>query len=106
MVCGAFCLAVILAALALVLTVRDAVERSLDDRLRSAAATAAAQISGGQVKAVSSTVSTQLVDLASGQVEAASTDLQGRPGFPSLRRRTPSTLSRCRCWDGTTRGSW
>lgn len=84
MVCGAFCLAVILAALALVLTVRDAVERSLDDRLRSAAATAAAQISGGQVKAVSSTVSTQLVDLASGQVEAASTDLQGRPRISVL----------------------
>ena len=76
--CAAFGIAVILGAVVLVWAVRDAVERSLDDRARAAAATVTAQVADGRLDVVATTVSTQVVDATTGQVIASSPDLQGR----------------------------
>ena len=76
--CAAFGVAVVLGAVVLVWAVRDAVERSLDDRARAAAATVAAQVADGRLDVIAGTVSTQVVDATTGEVIAASPDLQGQ----------------------------
>ena len=82
--CVAFGVAVVLGAVVLVWAVRDAVERSLDDRVRAAAGAVAAQVSDGRSEVTDAQVSTQVVDEATGQVLSASPDLKGVARFSTL----------------------